>query len=774
MPQLPSTIVDAFRKLTLVLAVIGNCASATLAQDNEDTGPLYMQPPFDRVVLKTGESVDVQKLRLPGGGRKVPAVLPTAGELKVRPLEAKNAAAEYAVPWSGIARIDLFEDMIMQEALKLSADEKFDEAFPYFSHLLRRAPDTRGLDDAINRYLQANALTAYKMGEFDRALAILGSLYERSPKANGLAGAVDTVAGKIIDKYLIDSNYKSARSTLNVVSSGFRGLPLTVVDKWRTKFQGMAASQLAEANRLVDERKYLAARAAIAQAVGVWPELNGVKQLQARLQREHPVVTLGVLERSPKNPDYRLDNRAATRAASLIEPTLVQLRGYTAEGGAYRSSVGELELDPSGLEINIRLADSSSGDPLDSSLAASALARQLVYATRPGSAIYNEVLAQVLDDVTVEYPQTVRIKLSSPHVRPEALLKLPIIGPLAALSSRGVFEIAEYNDNLIRFAADREQSGAIAEVHELQFEDDEALVTALSQGIVDVIDRVPPWQLARLRADDKVVVGEYLLPTTHVLVPTGRSPLTEQREFRRALCYGIDRQRFVKEVLLAGSEQPGFQEVSGPFPAGVTLSDPIRYGYNSQVKPRPYDPYMAIVLSAAAWSNVQKSQGVKEPGEEPLPTLKIGHTSDAVARTACIEIAKNLNAIGITVETMELSVEHMLQAEQFVDLKYVELNAWEPVSDARSLLGAQGDLGGASDFMMFALDRLDAARNWNDVRSRLYEIHEVASTDLPAVPLWQTVNHFAYRRQLTGVSQKLVTLFQDIGNWQLEFQAERL
>lgn len=745
-----------------------------VAQDNEDTGPLYMQPPFDRLILKTGESVDVQKLRLPGGGRQVPAVLPTAGALKVRPLKAKIATAEYDVPWSGIARIDLFEDMIMQKALELSANEKFDEAFPYFAHLLRRAPKTRGLSEAINRYLQSNALAAYKAGEFDRALAILGSLYERSPKANGLGGAVDTVAGKIIDQYLLERNYKSARTTLDVVSSGFRGLPLTVVDKWRQEFQRDAAGQLAEAQRLVDERKYLAAREAITQAVGVWPELDGVKQLQARLQREHPVVTIGVLERSPKQPEYRLDSRPASRAASLVEPNLVELRGYTTEGGEYRSSVGELELDPSGLELDIQLADPPSGDPLDGSLAASALARQLVEATRPDSPIYNEVLARVLQEVTVEYPQSVRIQLSSPYVRPEALLKLPMLEPLAKLSDRGVFEIAEYNDNLIRFAADSEQSGAIAEVHEMHFKDDEALITALSQGIVDVIDRVPPWQLARLKADKKLVVGTYLLPTTHALVPTGRSPLTDQREFRRALCYGIDRERFVNQVLLAGSEQPGFQTVSGPFPAGVTLSDPIRYGYNSQVKPRPYDPYMAIVLSTAAWSNVQKSQGIKEPGDTPLPTLKLGHTSDAVARTACIELAKNLNAIGIPIELVELSVDEMLRADKFVDIKYVELSVWEPVSDARALLGAQGNLGSASDFMMFALDRLDAARNWNDVRSRLYEIHDVASTDLPAIPLWQTVNHFAYRRQLTGVSQQPVTLFQDIGNWQLEFQAERL
>ena len=60
------------------------------------------------------------------------------------------------------------------------------------------------------------------------------------------------------------------------------------------------------------------------------------------------------------------------------------------------------------------------------------------------------------------------------------------------------------------------------------------------------------------------------------------------------------------------------------------------------------------------------------------------------------------------------------------------------------------------------------------MRSELYQVHDIASTDLPFIPLWQTVNYFANRRQLTGISQHPVRLYQDIGNWQLEYQPERL
>ncbi|MCO6044704.1 ABC transporter substrate-binding protein [Aeoliella sp. ICT_H6.2] len=733
-----------------------------------------MQPAFDRIVLKTGETVNVQPLRFPGGSRTVPNPFPAGGDLQIRPLNLEVAAAEVSVPWTAVQRIDLFEDMIMREALALAEQKKFDEAFPYFSHLLNKAPHTRGLDQAINSYLQANALAAYNGGEYDRSLAILGSLYDRTPNASGLSGAVDTVAGKIIEKYLAERNFKSARTTLDVVEQTFNGLRLTVVQRWRQRFLQAATSQLAEAEKLLNAKKYLAARQAVNQAVGVWPELNGVNELRARLQQEYPVVTLGVLQRSPQDPQYRIDSSASVRAASLTNPTILELRGYTAEGGEYQSNIAQVELAPSGLELNFELLESQSSAPLDVSLAASALARQLLEAANLASGHGSELLAELVERVDVEYPQNVRVHFRHPHVRPESLLTLPMGSELVGLSDRGAFGIEEYNDELIRFATSPAHRGAIAEIHERAFPDDDQLITALSQGVVDVVDRVPPWQIRQLQADDSLVVESYLLPTVHVLVPTGRSPLTEQREFRRALCYGIRRDRFVHDVLLAGQEVSGFQTVSGPFPAGVSLSDPIRYGYNSQVKPRPYDPYMAIVLSTAAWSNVQKAKGVKEPGDTPLPTVTLGHSADAVARMACTEIAKDLNSLGIPIELVELTTEQMLEAEKYVDLKYAELSTWEPVSDARRLLGAGGIVTGTSDFMRLALDRLDAARNWNDVRGRLYQIHDAASTDLPVIPLWQTVNYFAYRRELSGISEQPVHLFQDLSNWQLEFQANRL
>ena len=62
--------------------------------------------------------------------------------------------------------------------------------------------------------------------------------------------------------------------------------------------------------------------------------------------------------------------------------------------------------------------------------------------------------------------------------------------------------------------------------------------------------------------------------------------------------------------------------------------------------------------------------------------------------------------------------------------------------------------------------QLDRARNWNEVRKQLAEIHLLAHSDLPVIPLWQTVNHFAHRSELRGVGDSPVTLYQFIDAWQ--------
>src|SRR5262249_34433555 len=156
-----------------------------------------------------------------------------------------------------------------------------------------------------------------------------------------------------------------------------------------------------------------------------------------------------------------------------------------------------------------------------------------------------------------------------------------------------------------------------------------------------------------------------------VLIPNLNRPLLAKREFRRALCYGIDRKWIVNRVLLGGNSLPGFDILSGPFPTGLSLSDPIRYAYNSQGHPRPFEPRLSAILATVAWASVQnpdkgkdhkegdqaKSDAQEKSAVTNLPELSLAHPSDPIARVACQSIQAQLAREGITVKLHELTTE---------------------------------------------------------------------------------------------------------------------
>ncbi|HEX4412030.1 MAG TPA: ABC transporter substrate-binding protein, partial [Lacipirellulaceae bacterium] len=276
-------------------------------------------------------------------------------------------------------------------------------------------------------------------------------------------------------------------------------------------------------------------------------------------------------------------------------------------------------------------------------------------------------------------------------------------------------------------------------------------------------------------------VSTYKLPTVHVLIPNLRKPLLAKREFRRALCYGIDRKWIVDRVILGGHSLPGFEPLSGPFPNGTLPNDPIRYGYNSQVAPRPFEPRLASILATVAWSSVENppekakaKTSTGEPAESApkkrvdtnIPELILAHPSDAVARLACQSIQVQLAREGIPTKLREFTADELLSGKLDYDLRYAELAVWEPVSDARLILGPgslTADL--QSPYLDAALRKLDAATNWKDVRACLAELHEITNHELPVIPLWQTVNYFAYRTSVRNIGDSPITLYQNVEQW---------
>jgi peptide/nickel transport system substrate-binding protein len=756
----------------------GVVAASSVSAEEGPSERLIDRAPFDQVILdeaNRGAVLDVAPLDI--SNRQMPAPRPS-GNLKLTLVD--DPSADYEVPWANVAEIRFYERRLLEEARRLTAENKFDEAFDYFERLLTDYKTLPGLNEAANDYLHRNALALSQDGHYERALAVLQSLYQRDPKYSGLSDEVDAAAGKLIEQQVRKQDYSAARAVLALWQKQFPELPSRASNEWERRFTTAAERKLDEAQRLVNQQQFVAARRTIATALSIWPKLPAANHLLAEIQQQNRFVIVAVTEPSPEQPVQRLDSWPALRTGRLVEPTLAELVGFNSEGGVYRSPFGQLRIDESGRQVSLQFDSAEEGLRVGGRLSADTLARYFLAMAEPTNTLYRSTLAGLLAGVSIDGDGLIRIELTRPHVRPDALLQVPLPQPtdlgqgenetsvpaghwkLSAASEPGsmVFESIA--------SARGGPRGQVRTIIEQTMPDDEAAVKALLAGAVDVLDRVPPWQVARLRAADDVRVGTYGLPTVHVLIPNASRPLPASREFRRALCYGIDRKQIVQQVLLAGDTLPGFEVLSGPFPTGLSLSDPVRYAYNSRLEPRPYEPRLAAVLATIAWYNVLDPKGEGKVELTDVPQLVLAHPADPVARVACQTIQLQLERVGIPIKLQEFTADDLLAGRVECDLRYAELAMWEPVVDAARLLGPDGlASSGESAQLDAALRRLGAATNWKDVRARLAEIHEIAYHDLPVIPLWQTAGYFAYRTSVRGIGQKPITLYQDVDEWDI-------
>ena len=99
--------------------------------------------------------------------------------------------------------------------------------------------------------------------------------------------------------------------------------------------------------------------------------------------------------------------------------------------------------------------------------------------------------------------------------------------------------------------------------------------------------------------------------------------------------------------------------------------------------------------------------------------------------------------------------------------EYAEIAIWEPLIDARRLLGDHGVSPTANPYVRRALRRLDQAEDWGEVRERLLDLHRTIHSEAIVLPLWQLTDFFAYHSRLRNVGSQPVWLYQNIDQWRL-------
>ncbi|NOY42429.1 MAG: hypothetical protein GXP26_11410 [Planctomycetes bacterium] len=765
----------------IVLLTLFYCnATATIAQD--EATRLIDLPPFDRITLKPtagGEILDTVLLDLPN--RKVPTPLPTEGELELRRLV--DPSVRYSLPWTSIAKIELYEQLILGKARQLTEANAFAEAYAYIKFLNKNYPNLRGLSTTIEKYLKRDAFHSFSEKRYDDSISILSALYDFNPQHKGLAAAVDTVINRTVKSHLDDRNFTTALSVLDAADATFPELHLKSVAVWRKKFEGGAKRQLLAAQHHLDKAEYQEARQALRRATAILPTAPRVAEMFAEINRRSPQVTVGVTQHGLALSNTTLADMAALRVSRLTNPKLIEMIDFGPEGGIYSSKWATFSSDDTGLEFDIQLQ----ANAVKAGILPEVLTLQILNATKSSSPNYQPILSGLLKSVAIQDGQRIHLQWKHPHVRPEALFPIPVQSLLNYSTSVEAYKPVpnKADKDLLRFTpryASAEGNNRPSIVEQI-FTSEEFALTALLHGDIDLLDRIAPWQIDRLRNVKHITVSNYRLPTVHVLLPNQSKPLLRRREFRRALCYGIDRQKIVNEIILGGKTQPGFRVLSGPLPAGSSIADPLGYGYKPEIVPRTYEPRLAAVLATVARESLKQHLKRNTPEtadpETTLPPADNSQTDDTkveplilihppnfVAQATCQAIKRQLEAVGIPIKLQQIS-PYLTEAIVDYDLRYAELAIWEPLIDMQQLLGTQGIAGNCSPSMSLALHAVDQARNWQESRTRLRDLHDVAFYDLPVVPLWQTINSFAYRKSLQGIGKAPISLYQDVAKWRI-------
>ncbi len=200
----------------------------------------------------------------------------------------------------------------------------------------------------------------------------------------------------------------------------------------------------------------------------------------------------------------------------------------------------------------------------------------------------------------------------------------------------------------------------------------------------------------------------------------------------------------------------------GPFPKGIYADAP-------GVKPLEYNPALAMMLVAAAR---------KELGGSPIE-LKLEYPAIPEAQAVVPRIAEAFRLAGLRIETIE-------RPESELEAELASRTAVRPglpracAATSRSWTRAPALPGvrraardrrpgvGRQPRILQLLLQLERAAEVSTARGLAIQIDREARDELPVLPLWQVVDHYAWRTRLKGPAETADRLYQGIETWEIQ------
>jgi peptide/nickel transport system substrate-binding protein len=700
-----------------------------------------------------------------------------ARDVKIHLLQ-EAAVRDFTVKRSSIKSIEYFEDLLLAEANRLVLARDFARGFECILRVKSRNSSWPGIDDHVNRLLFAEGSTALLGGDHERGLRLLRELLTRKRDYPGLLDQLASAYGGWISQALDVRQFSKGRRFLHELEQ--MAPEHAVVREMRDRFITRARDKVKD-----DESQSGPGKLdALVDALRIWPAVEGGENLYKQAFAQCPTLDVGVRDvPNPLGPWLR--SPADARVSRLLYVPILAADSEDAKHGRVPGQLaGALESSDLGRRLIFRVQP---GIPWsDGSRPASAVdvARALIDRTDPNSTKFQARWADLLDRVEAADESRVEVRLNRPLVKLGSWFEWPVGPAHAGIDGRiatvqqnrvpvtsGPFRWASSSDRAIALLRS-EDAGAggsssssptlVRRIREVRFNHSRALIGALMHGEVSLVAHAPPDQLAVLGTNPDIKIGRYSQPLVHMIALDGRNTALRSRSLRRGLSYAIDRRTLLEESVLRRPPSEGNTVADGPFAKG-------NYADAPGVRPLEYNPSLAMMLVAAAR---------KELGGSAIE-LKFEYPAIPEAQTVVPVIAEAFRQSGVRIETIERpesQLETELRAGRRFDLAYRALRCEEPVLDAGLLLCPGYDAPPEADALASAtsprilqlLLQLDRAVEVPTARGLAIQIDREARDELPVLPLWQVVDHYAWRTRLKGPADISPRLYQGIETWEIE------
>lgn len=294
-------------------------------------------------------------------------------------------------------------------------------------------------------------------------------------------------------------------------------------------------------------------------------------------------------------------------------------------------------------------------------------------------------------------------------------------------------------------------------------DEDTALTSFKSDQVDLVVTAYPDWE--RYSENGKAEAKDFVTNKYDFIGLNFTNPIFQDREFRRALQYGIDRNRIVERVYLKHGSV-----VDAPIP-------PYAWLYSEDTPEYQYDPEKAKeILDEAGWMD-RDSDGVLEKEINGIKTdiafQLMVNTDNPKRQEAAAIIKENLTALGMDVKLVELTWNEVLDKvykKQF-DAAILGWNLANYLD--LSFAFHSNQIEGGSNFISYSSSDMDALLQ-DDFRAIEPETRKETSSkvqqhireELPYNSLYFKKAALLVKNRIRGEKEpREHNIFLDISNW---------